>query len=56
LTILNEKLDRFVSSFEEKFSAVLEGRGGIVNMAKINAQSDLLTGMFRLKRGKPSHG
>jgi hypothetical protein len=51
LVILNEKLDRFVSTFEEKFSGVLEGSRGIVNMAKINAQSEQLTSMFRLKRG-----
>jgi hypothetical protein len=56
LTILSEKLDRFVSTFEEKFTDVLEGKGGIVNMAKINAQSEQLTSMFRLKRGGKVHG
>lgn len=52
LTILNEKLDRFVSTFEDQFASVLEGKGGIVNMAKINVQSTELTSMFRHGRGK----
>jgi hypothetical protein len=56
LTILNEKLDRFLTTFETEFSGVLEGSSGIVNMAKINAQSEQLTSMFRLKRGRASYG